>query len=278
MAEFELSLAEGKKDDDVRWLEKARAADANSLEPRLQLVEANIGRAEPCKHGSIARELEKRASYDLLAGILAMAVGRAGEAEALLRAGLAKRENSPLLLARLAQAQAQSDRGKAVETVADWLRKYPETPEIRLILANMLLDMKRNDEAIAAYEAVLTAQPENVSAANNLAWLYQLKNDGRAVGLAEAAYKRAPGNPDIADTLAWILVLNCENARGLALLEKLATSPTAPLEMRYHLAVALKNAGRTRDARRTLEAVLGDGRRFDSIGDAQALLRQLAGG
>jgi cellulose synthase operon protein C len=384
MAEVELSLAEGKKDDAVRWLEKARAADANSLEPRLQLVEAYIGRAEPGKAAAIAGELEKLASddpravsaigaarlanneiapaiaafdrlvqlapnstsaqlqrarayyaakesdqaraaleraaeldpgdpeverqltrlaietdaverelahlkglaaakrddpaYDLLAGSLAMAVGRAGEAEALLRAGLAKRENNPLLLARLVQAQAQSDRGKAVETVADWLRKYPETPEIRLILANMLLDMKRNNEAIAAYEAVLTAQPENVSAANNLAWLYQLKNDGRAVGLAEAAYKRAPGNPDIADTLAWILVLNGENTRGLALLEKLATSPTAPLEMRYHLAVALKNAGRTRDARRTLEAVLGDGRRFDSIGDAQGLLRQLAGG
>jgi putative PEP-CTERM system TPR-repeat lipoprotein len=384
MAEVELSLAEGKKDDAVRWLEKARAADASSLEPRFQLVEAYIGRAEPDKAAAIAGELDKLTSddpravsaigaarlanneiapaiaafdrlvqlapnstsaqlqrarayyaakdadkaraaleraaeidpgdpeverqltrlaietdtvegelvylkalaaakrddpaYDFLAGNLAMSVGRAGEAEALLLAGLAKRENNPILLARLAQAQAQSDGSKAVKTLADWLQKYPDTPEIRLTLANMLLDTKRNDEAIAAYEAVLAAQPDNVSAANNLAWLYQLKKDGRAVGLAEAAYKRVPGNPDIADTLAWILVLNGENARGLALLEKVAASPTAPLEMRYHLAVALKNAGRAGEARRTLEAVLGEGRRFDSVGDAQALLKQLAGG
>lgn len=384
MAEVELSLAEGKKEDAVRWLEKARVADGSSLVPRVQLVEAYIGRAEPGKAAAIAGELEKLASddpravsaigaarlanneiapaivafdrlvqlapnsttaqlqrarayyaakdtdkaraaleraaeldpgdteverqltrlaietdtvdqelaylkglaaakrddpaYDFLAGNLAMAAGRAGEAEALLHAGLAKREDNPMLLARLAQAQAQSDRGKALKTLADWLQKYPDSPEIRLTLANMLLDMKRNDEAIAAYETVLAAQPENVSAANNLAWLYQLKKDGRAVGLAEAAYKRAPGSPDITDTLAWILVLNGENARGLALLEKVAASPTAPLEMRYHLAVALKNAGRTREARRTLEAVLGDGRRFDSIGDAEFLLNQLAGG
>ena len=59
---------------------------------------------------------------------------------------------------------------------------------------------------------------------------------------------------DIADTLAWILVQNGQNPRGLELLETAAAAPSAPLEVRYHLAVALKNAGRIQDARRTLEA------------------------
>jgi len=68
-----------------------------------------------------------------------------------------------------------------------------------------------------------------------------------------------------------------ENARGLELLEKAAALPGAPLELRYHFAVALKNAGRTRDARRTLEA--GSPRaRNRRVEDAKTLLQRLIGG
>jgi cellulose synthase operon protein C len=73
-------------------------------------------------------------------------------------------------------------------------------------------------------------------------------------------------------------VRNGENARGLTLLESAAAAPDAPLEMRYHLAVALKNAGRADEARRTLAALVATGRTFDGRADAEALLKALPPG
>jgi len=379
-----LSLAEGKKEDAVRWLEKARSGDATALEPRLRLVEAYIGLAVPRRAAAVAGELEKLApdepralaaigaarlanneiaaaiaafdrlvtltagcrrgaaatgarplrgrddaaarsalervaaldpgdaamaqlmirlavetytvepelaylktlaaakaddpAFDLLAGTFAQGVGRPAEAAALFAAGLAKRESDPTLVMRLAQVEAQDDPAKAAQTLADWLQHHPEVASVQLARADLLLGLKRYDAAIAGYEAVLAAEAANLAATNNLAWLYALKKDARAVALAEAAYRLDPANPAIADTLAWILVQSGENARGLDLLQKAAALPAAPLETRYHLAVALKNAGRTREARRALEAVLAAGRPFDGMAEAKTLLQTLSGG
>ena len=242
------------------------AVETYTVEPELAYLTA-LAAAKPDDPG-----------YDLLGGTFAQGVGRMAEAEALFAAGLAKRESDPTLATRLAQIQAQGDPPKAVRTLAEWLRTHPDAPAVRLALADLLFGLKRYDEALAGYEAVLAAEPANLPATNNAAWLYALKKDKRAVGLAEAAYRLAPDNADVADTLAWILVQNGENARGLDLLQKAAALPAAPLETRYHFAVALKNAGRTREARRTLEAVLATGKSFDGIADAKSLLQSLAGG
>ncbi|HEX3497900.1 MAG TPA: XrtA/PEP-CTERM system TPR-repeat protein PrsT [Stellaceae bacterium] len=383
LAEAELSLAEGKKEDAVRWLEKARSGDANALEPRLRLVEAYIGLAAPGRAAAVAGELEKIApdepravaaigaarlanneipaaiaafdrlvkltpevsaahlqrarayyaagdadtarvaleraaaldpgdaalaqllirlaietyaaepelahlkelaaaksddpAYDLLAATFAQGIGKMGDAEAAFAAGLAKRPGDPALVTRLAQIEALRNPAKAAATLADWLQYHPDVPTVRLVLADLLFGLQRYDEATAGYEAVLAAEPANLAATNNLAWLYALKKDARAVGTAEAAYRLAPDNQAVADTLGWILVESGENARGLAVLEKAAALPDAPLELRYHFAVALKNAGRIREARRTLEALFAEERKFDGREDAKTLLRAIGG-
>jgi cellulose synthase operon protein C len=381
LAEAEISLGEGKRDDAVRWLEKARSGDANALEPRLRLVEAYIGLAAPRRAATVAGELEKLApdepravaaigaarlanneipaaiaafdqlvkltpdasaahlqrarayyaagdttnaraaleraaaldpgdaalaqllarlavetytaepelaylrqlaaskqddpAYDLLAGTVAQGVGKMGEAEASFAAGLAKRPADPALVTRLAGIQAVADPAKAAQTLAAWLQAHPDVPAVRLAFADLLFGLKRNDEASTAYEAVLAADPANLAATNNLAWLYALKKDARAVPLAEAAYRLDPGNAAVADTLAWILVGSGDNAHAVEILQKPAALADAPLELRYHFAVALKNAGRSREARRALEAVLATGRKFDGSEDARALLQAM---
>jgi len=385
LASADLSLAEDKQGDAVLWLEKARAAGATAIEPRLRLVEAFIALKTPEKAVPIEAELVKLAAndlrvvnatgelrlaskdypaavaaferlvelaptvaraqlqlaraygaaknddkahtaferavelapgdlplqqqfirfaadtrtlareiafarglaserrsepaYDLLIGNLLLAADQPNDAEIAYKAGLAKRENDPTMVLRLSQAQAQSSGpAKAAETLAAWLAKFPDAVTVRVALGDRLAQLKRNDEAIAAYEKALAAEPENLAAGNNLAWLYQMRKDARALPLAEALHRREPKNPNIADTLAWILVQSGENGRGLELLESVATVPTAPLDARYHLAVALKNQGRLQDARRTIEALLREGKPFDSLADGKALMKELSGG
>src|SRR5207244_2991522 len=115
---------------------------------------------------------------------------------------------------------------------------------------------QRYDESIGQHEAVLKAQPDNAVAQNNLAWLYQLKKDDRALPMAERAHDANPNSAEISDTLAWILIQRGQSDRALPLLEKIAKLPDAPPEVRYHFAVALKNAGRTPEARQNLEEAL----------------------
>jgi putative PEP-CTERM system TPR-repeat lipoprotein len=239
--------------------------------------------------GTLARELafarglatEGRANpaYDLLIGNLLLAADQTSDAEAALKAGLAKRENNPGIVLRLAQLQGQiAGPTKAAETLSFWLAKFPDATAVRVALAGRLVELKRNDEAIAAYEAVLKAEPDNLTAGNNLAWLYQMKKDSRALPLAEALHRRAPRDANVSDTLGWILLQNGEGGRALALLEGVAATPAAPLDARYHLALALKSQGRLDDARRTLEALLGEGKPFDSMAESKALMKELAGG
>jgi cellulose synthase operon protein C len=385
MASADLSLAEDKPDDAMLWLEKARAAKATAIEPRLRLIEIFITRGTPEKAAAIEGELVKLAAddprivnatgelrlaakdypaaiaaferlvelvpavaraqlqlarayragradekahtaferavelapndlplqqqfirfavetgtlprelafarglatearanpaHDLLIGNLLLAAGQVSDAEAALKVGLAKRENNPAIVLRLAQFQGQTaGPAKAAETLSGWLAKFPDVMAVRVALAGRLVELKRNDEAIAAYEAVLKAEPDNLTAGNNLAWLYQMKKDARALPLAEALHRRAPRDANVSDTLAWILVQNGESGRALALLERVAAAPTAPPDARYHLAVALKSQGRLQEARRTLEALLGEGKPFDGMAESKALMKELAGG
>jgi cellulose synthase operon protein C len=383
-AEADISLAEDKIDDAVRWLEKARDSDPIALGARLRLVEIYLGRAELRKAAGVASELAhfapddpravnavfetrlankegeaavdsadrlatliptsaraqlqrarafhavgrtelarnaiERAAVlgaddtviqgaflnfvaetnsidqeiqflkaraaerpddpglDLLAGNLAMAADRARDAEEMFAKGLAKRADSPVLVMKLSQAQAAISQDTAVGTLSTWLEKYPDAAAIRLTLGNRLLAMKRYDEAANAYQTVIKSQPDNVVAGNNLAWLYQKTGDARALSVAEAVHSSNPNDVKASDTLAWILVRGGQSERGLELLERITTSPTASLEARYHLVVALKGVGRTADARRQLETLLSADMPFESIEDAKTLMHELPGG
>jgi putative PEP-CTERM system TPR-repeat lipoprotein len=216
-------------------------------------------------------------AFDLFAGDLLIADGKAPDAVSAYGKGLGKKEDSAAAIIKLAQAQSLGDQAKGVGTLSAWLTKHPDAAGVRFAYASMLLAMKRYDEATLEHEAVLKVQPDNIAAENNLAWLYQIKKDDRALPLAEKAHESSPNSADVADTLAWILVEHGQNDRAIGLLEKIAPQPQAPPEVRYHFAVALKNAGRLQDARQNLEEALKTKKPFDGMADAQALMKQLSG-
>lgn len=128
--------------------------------------------------------------------------------------------------------------------------------------------------AKTSYESALDADPENVVAKNNLAWVYAEHggNVDLALKLAEEAKEKAPNDPGIADTLGWIYVKKgsyeaaVENLKGSA-----AMQPNNPAYL-YHLGTAYYKLGRTNDARRELEAAL----RIPNFGDAEDARKLLA--
>ena len=129
-------------------------------------------------------------------------------------------------------------------------------------------------KARACYEKSLAANPENVTAKNNLAWIYAEHggNIDVALKLAEEAKEKAPNDPNIADTLGWIYVKKGSyEAAVQSLRDSVAKEPNNASYL-YHLGTAYYKLGRPSEARRELEAAV----KVPNSGNASDAKRMLA--
>ena len=121
--------------------------------------------------------------------------------------------------------------------------------------------------------------PTDLSALNNLAWLYQRQGEfTKARELAERALAISPSDARVTNTLGWILLNQGEAARAVAYLTAAELSAPGSPDIQYHLAVALQRAGRAADARAMLETLLGSGSSLAEKAEAEKLLRELKRG
>jgi len=176
------------------------------------------------------------------------------------------------LVVRLYEARHAAGAADARDALTDWLAAHPDDVSVRLVLGQAQQDAGSVDAAIAEYERVLAAAPDNAVALNNLAWLYAGRRDERALAMAERAHAAAPEAGEVIDTLGWLLVQRGDIDRALRLLRDAAErSPDVP-EIRYHLAVALVRDGATAEARTLLHGLLESPAEFESKSQARALL------
>ena len=185
-------------------------------------------------------------------------------------------QTAPLAV-RLASARAAQGReDEATSVLQEKLARDPGNADVAQMLALLDMKAKRYDAAGSHLETVLAQQPGNVVAMNNLAWLYQQKGDGRARNLAQRAYLRAP-TPDTADTLGWIMVGQGDARSALQLLEQSNRGRPGDPTVAYHLAVALKDAGRKEEAVKLLQPIVSGSNGFADKPAASKLLHDLTG-
>lgn len=161
------------------------------------------------------------------------------------------------------------------QQISEWLRKHPGDWTARLYAGEWYLRQKRIQNAIAQYEEILKGQPNNVTALNNLAALYQQEKNPKALATAEQVNKLAPDAPQIQDTLGWILIEQGKMARGLELLAKAAAKAPENATIRYHHAIALLRNGRQQEAKRELVKALELDQGFAEHAHARQLLKNL---
>jgi len=186
----------------------------------------------------------------------------------------------PLTVRHLMTLTARHPRAAVERALADleaWSAAHPGDYAARRAVAVAYLQAGRHEDATAAHEALLAAQPNDLVLLNNLALLYHRAGDPRAMDYARRAYELAPLEPAAIDTLGWILVQDGEVERGLALLREAYVRGGDNPQVRYHIAVALNRLGRTEAARAELQAALTAGREFDGIDQARRLMEQLSG-
>lgn len=227
---------------------------ANSSLVRLHIRNKDLPAA--WTHANKVRE-ESPDSYlgDLLAGQIHMEEGDPAAALASFEAGFRKEKRPDLLFGMY---QAMFALGKSREALAlfeDWLRDHPRDVDVRRNLAVGYLSLGDQAKARRHLEKLVELAPNDAIGLSSLARIYQLGGDARARGLAERAVRSAPESSVALDTYGWILVTEGDAEQGLKYLREAVSRDSNPL-MRYHLAQALNELGRTSEAKLELDTIL----------------------
>ena len=260
-------------------LRKALTLQPDSLDVHRGAIAVLLAAGKPEDAIADARALQKARPAEAVGyvfeGEVLVAQSKYAEAARAYAEAL-KREPSPLLAVRQhLLLETAGKAGDADAAAARWVRDNPKDTVVRLYLAERDLRQKDYTAAAKRYRDVLTLQPENPVALNNLGWVLSQLGDPAAVGYAEKAYSLAPNRPEIADTLGWMLVERGDLKRGVELLRKAAAdAPNAP-QIQLHYAKALIKSGDKAGARRELEQLQQGPEQSPVRAEAEELLKQL---
>ncbi len=126
------------------------------------------------------------------------------------------------LAAKLFQTRMASgeDSDSVLREAERMLEKWPRFVTLKGFVAAAYLQ-SRPERARQLYEEIVKEQRGNVTALNNLAWLYLERDPARALELSAAALKRAPRNLNVADTYIRALAGSGQRDKARELLERL---------------------------------------------------------
>jgi putative PEP-CTERM system TPR-repeat lipoprotein len=224
--------------------------------------------------GRFAADPANQAVGRLLKGDVYLAAGRFADAINAYGEEIRSEPSSALVL-RLANARSAAGQpDQAAQGLREWLVTQPGDADAADALATLDIAAHRYYDAEAHLQVVLNKRPSDPSALNNLAWVYQQRNDARSRRVAQKAYLISP-TPQIADTLGWIMTTGGSAADALPLLRQAMVQLGDVPTVRYHLAVALKDTGRTDDAIALLRPIVQTPVGYDEKQDAARLLDEL---
>lgn len=245
---------------------------AASDEAMAALIRLDIQTGEEAAATKRIAELRKdetsSALADLLTGELAMKRHDPAAARLAYEAAQQRLPSTVGLLGLVDAWLATNDFARATRELEDWRKLHPDDQVALKRLALVYLPTRRLEEAQTLHEKLLAATPDDPVLLSNLARLYQLKGDSRARTLAERALAAAPASSSTLDTLGWILVTEKDTAKGLSLLRDAISRQDNPL-IRYHLAQALQEIGRTDEAKAELGIIIQGGQPRELVEDVK---------
>lgn len=259
-------------------LRRAQALAPDSLEPKAALV--SLDSAEGKLDSALKRAQALQISHPgetagyILAGDLLMATSRYAEAVRNYEKAFAIAANGPVAISLYRALRAAGKGSQAISVLAQWVERSPADDISRLYLATAFRNAGRSQDALRHLNYLLSKNPKNALAFNELAITQQRLKDPRARESAERAYEISPV-PAIADTLAMIYLESGDQRRALELLEEAVKSGTTNPEILYHHALALARNGQNAKAKEALRKLLAAGQAFPQESEARALLSTL---
>jgi len=288
------SVSENKPADAIASFETALKVDGTNFDALNGLLQLYARTKEVDKaHARIDQALASFPNNASLHYLKAQAYGfqqNSGSAETELRKALELDSNylpAYYSLAAIYIHSRQEDRAISEYQKMIALRPENATP---YVLIGIIEDMRKNfDAAGDNYRKALEKDPNQIIAANNLAWLYAVTGKGNldeAVRLAQGVVQKNPNAAGYIDTLGWVYYKKNLHAAAVEQLRKAVSlnesqaraanvAPSATYH--YHLGMALKGQGNREESRRELETAirLADKSPFADLEEAKKALASL---
>ncbi len=150
----------------------------------------------------------------------------------------------------------ESKWGDARKQLANVLQTDGDNSTARQWLGMLEASAGNQPAAIVAFRKVVSTQPDNALALNNLAYLLAESGDqtDEPLKYAQRAVELQPDNHEFEDTLGWVLYRKGVYQTAVKHLERAVKQPTAVRQ--YHLAMAYYKAGQEHEGRTTLNTAL----------------------
>ena len=132
----------------------------------------------------------------------------------------------------------------------------PDDPVALVRLARIYQRDGNTDKAIASYEAILQANPQNLDAMVNLTGLYAPKDQKKAYEMAKAASKLAPYDPDVSHTLGRMAFLSGDYQLAASALQQAVRNKPNDASLLFDYAQAAYSVGQVPDAQSAFQSAL----------------------
>jgi Flp pilus assembly protein TadD len=260
-------------------LNRSLELDKNYFPSRLALAKIALGTNDTAQFEQqiaiLAKEAPDNPEVLLMQAAAARGAGDLATARQLAEKAFKLDQSSNALISLATYEELAGARAKALKRYTAWLEKHPDDIPARMAYASALMMDQQVPQATTQYALILQANPENLTALNNQAWLLREKDTAKALEYARKAAELAPDSAAVLDTLAVVEYISKDYDQAQRnILRALKLSPDEP-SMRYHsamIAVALKDNAA---ARATLEKLLAANPKFPEVAEAKALLAKL---
>ena len=200
----------GHFDPAIALFDEAHRLSPGDVQVTGYLIQANVSAKKYAAAIEIARTARNEHPDDVhLANLLAQALRKSGQpdqAVAVLEDVVGKRGDQPSAYVALAQVYADANRGQqAVKLLQDAQAKFPSDTSIAFELGAVLEKQKRYADAEAAFQHVLSRQPDNAPALNYLGYMLAERGErlDESVGYLKKALAIDPDNGSYLDSLGW---------------------------------------------------------------------------
>ena len=260
-------------------LRKALSLQPDLLEAQLRLVETALAGNRPKDALPVTRDIQRQKPREavgyLLEADVQLRLKNTDAAISVLTTGVQKTRNTQLAIRLHSALKAAGNVAGADRFAADWERDNPKDLRFDFYLSSMAIVRRNDTDALKRLVRVVTAQPANAAALNNLAMLLIETDAKGALAYAEKANTLRPNQPAIMDTLARALTANNQLPRALEIQRLAVDRAPEELSLRLSLAKIALKAGNKDLARTELEKLKRQGTRFTGQAEVAALLNSI---
>ena len=164
---------------------------------------------------------------------------------------------------------------QARDVLKDWVSTRNDDVVARAELSDYYLEAGDVPSSVSELRQILSTDPENVNALNNLGWHLRTDSPVEALEFARRAHQLAPDSPPVLDTLAMAYAANQDFANALRFIQKAIDSDAGVSEFRLHRAEIRYRSGDQEGAVSDLKSLLRERVSDETRGAAEAMLAKL---